>query len=118
MEKPTADPAKPRRLILPAKPPNPNADPSEIVVIIGPRDVTIASELVKHLFELPIPFFAQRSSTDLITRVQSNKAIRDALAGQSVTLLANGVMLTVYLALMFATLLGEHLAGVAPLELL
>ena len=64
--------------------------------------VTITSTFVAHLLDLPISFFSQRSSADLMSRVQSSQIIRNLLAGQSVSLLAGGVMLFAYLALMFA----------------
>ncbi|HEX3771697.1 MAG TPA: ATP-binding cassette domain-containing protein [Polyangiaceae bacterium] len=65
-------------------------------------DATITSSFVEHLLDLPVPFFAQRSTADLMTRVQSNRTLRDVLAGQSVTLLAGGVTMVANLALMFA----------------
>ena len=64
-------------------------------------DVAITSRFVAHLLDLPVPFFQQRTTADLMRRVQSNKTIRDVLAGQSVALLAGGVTLFAYLALMF-----------------
>jgi ATP-binding cassette subfamily B protein len=64
-------------------------------------DVAITSRFVSHLLELPVPFFQQRTAADLMWRVESNKTIRDVLAGQSVALLAGGVTLFAYLGLMF-----------------
>jgi NHLM bacteriocin system ABC transporter peptidase/ATP-binding protein len=65
-------------------------------------DIAISERFIAHLFALPVPFFAQRSVGDLLSRVQSNRVVRDLLAGQSVALLADATMLLVYLGLMFA----------------
>lgn len=65
-------------------------------------DEQITSSFVEHLLDLPVPFFAQRPAADLMARVLSNRTLRDVLAGQSVALLAGGVTLFAYLALMFA----------------
>ena len=65
-------------------------------------DVAITQQFVAHLLDLPIPFFAQRSAADLMSRVQANKTIRDVLADQSIGLLADGAMLVAYFGLMFA----------------
>jgi NHLM bacteriocin system ABC transporter peptidase/ATP-binding protein len=65
-------------------------------------DIAITERFIQHLFALPVPFFAQRSVGDLLSRVQSNRVMRDLLAGQSVALLADAAMLLVYLGLMFA----------------
>ena len=64
-------------------------------------DLAITQQFVAHLLTLPVPFFAQRSVADLMSRVQANKTIRDVLAGQSIGLLADGAMLLAYLGLMF-----------------
>jgi len=65
-------------------------------------DVGITQHFVAHLLNLPIPFFAQRSTADLMARIQASKTIRQVLADQSIRLLADGVMLLAYLGLMFA----------------
>lgn len=65
-------------------------------------DEQITSSFVEHLLDLPVPFFAQRPAADLMARVLSNRTLRDVLAGQSVALLAGGVTLVAYLALMVA----------------
>ncbi|HEY8075948.1 MAG TPA: cysteine peptidase family C39 domain-containing protein, partial [Labilithrix sp.] len=65
-------------------------------------DISITQQFIEHLLALPVPFFGQRTVADLMARVQANRLIRDVLTGQSVGLLADGVMLVAYLALMFA----------------
>ena len=72
------------------------------VRIRGRLDLSMTQQFVAHLLDLPVPFFAQRTVADLMSRVQSNKSIRDVLAGQSITLLSDGAMLLAYLGLIFA----------------
>jgi ABC-type bacteriocin/lantibiotic exporter with double-glycine peptidase domain/CRP-like cAMP-binding protein len=75
---------------------------SLLVRIRARLDVAITQQFVGHLLALPVAFFGQRSVADLMARVQANRTIRELLAGQSVGLLADGVMLLAYLGLMFA----------------
>ncbi len=65
-------------------------------------DEQITSSFVEHLLDLPVPFFAQRPTADLMARVASNRTLREVLSGQSVAVLAASVTLGAYLALMFA----------------
>lgn len=66
-EKPPADPTKPRRFTFTPKTAGPNAnplaEPAEIVVIVGPRDITIACEDLDALdeFEDLLRMFADRA---------------------------------------------------------
>ncbi len=75
---------------------------SLLVRIRARLDVAITRQFVGHLLALPVAFFGQRTVADLMARVQANRTIREMLAGESVGLLADGVMLLAYLALMFA----------------
>ncbi len=65
-------------------------------------DAAISVQLVQHLLSLPVRFFQQRHSGDLLERVQSTKTLREVLAGQAVALLVDGVLLLSYVALMLA----------------
>jgi ABC-type bacteriocin/lantibiotic exporter with double-glycine peptidase domain/CRP-like cAMP-binding protein len=72
-------------------------------VLVGLRrylDTSITVQLVRHLLALPLRFFLQRHTADLVERVQSTKTLREILAGQAVGLLVDGVLLVSYLALM------------------
>ncbi|MBI2837419.1 MAG: ATP-binding cassette domain-containing protein [Acidobacteria bacterium] len=62
------------------------------------RAITIG--VVRHLLGVPLQFFLQRSTGDLVNRVQGTKVLRDILAGQSVSVLVDGILLVSYLALM------------------
>jgi ABC-type bacteriocin/lantibiotic exporter with double-glycine peptidase domain/CRP-like cAMP-binding protein len=75
---------------------------SLLVRVRARLDVAITQQFVGHLLALPVAFFGQRTVADLMARVQANRTIREMLAGESVGLLADGVMLLAYLALMFA----------------
>ncbi len=63
-------------------------------------DASFGVSLVRHLLSLPLRFFMQRHTGDLIARVRSMRRVRDLLAGRSVALLVDGVLLASYLALM------------------
>ncbi|MCC7539588.1 MAG: cyclic nucleotide-binding domain-containing protein, partial [Deltaproteobacteria bacterium] len=63
-------------------------------------DIAMTLGFVRHLLSLPLPFLAQRSIGDLMNRVQSNKMLRDLLAGQAVAGLVDGLLLVSYLGLM------------------
>lgn len=80
-------------------------------------DATISVGLVRHLLSLPMRFFMQRHTGDLVGRVQSTKRVRELMAGRALTLLVDGVLLLTYLALMFAfeARLGAVVAGAATL---
>jgi ABC-type bacteriocin/lantibiotic exporter with double-glycine peptidase domain/CRP-like cAMP-binding protein len=73
-----------------------------LVRIRARLDLSISKSFVSHLFDLPVPFFAQRGVADLMARVQANRTLRDILTGRAIGLLADGLMLFAYLGLMFA----------------
>ncbi|MBK8257187.1 MAG: peptidase domain-containing ABC transporter [Polyangiaceae bacterium] len=55
-----------------------------------------------QLLGLPLGFFEQRTSADLILRVASQSAIRDILTGQTFSLVLDGALVVGYLALLLA----------------
>ncbi len=65
-------------------------------------DGTISSELAAHLFRLPVRFFDQRHTADLVARVESVRVLREILAEHVVALLVDGPLLLTYLGVMFA----------------
>ncbi|MBK7828840.1 ATP-binding cassette domain-containing protein [Nannocystis sp.] len=62
-------------------------------------DVEIGASFVQHLLSLPMRVFSQRSTADLIGRVQGIGRVREMLAGAAVTLVVDGVLMLSYLAL-------------------
>ena len=78
-------------------------------------DRTMNVSLVRHLLSLPMRFFMQRHTGDLVGRIQSTKRIRELLAGRALTLLVDGTLLLTYLVLMLvlAPALGAVVAAAA-----
>ena len=79
-------------------------------------DSIMMDRFVRHLFGLPYVFFQQRSSGDLLMRLQSNSILRELLSNQVIALLLDGCFLIFYLGLMAWILpvfaLGAAVAGV------
>jgi ABC-type bacteriocin/lantibiotic exporter with double-glycine peptidase domain len=50
---------------------------------------------------LPLKFFQQRSTGDILTRISSNTAIRDIVSTQFLTTLLDGSLVIVYMAILF-----------------
>jgi ABC-type bacteriocin/lantibiotic exporter with double-glycine peptidase domain len=61
----------------------------------------ITHRFVDHLVSLPYAFFQQRSSGDLMMRLNSNSVVREILTGAALAALLDGTMVIVYLALVF-----------------
>lgn len=55
----------------------------------------------EHLLSLPLAFFQQRGSGDLMVRLNSNSLIREVLTNQTLTALLDGGLVLVYLSLLF-----------------
>ena len=55
----------------------------------------------EHMLSLPLPFFQQRSTGDLILRLNSNSLIREVLTNQTLTALLDGSLIIVYLTILF-----------------
>lgn len=68
----------------------------------------------EHLLNLPLRFFQQRSSGDLLARLGSNAVIRDTVSNQLISTILDGSFVTLYLVVLF---LGSPLFGVVALAL-
>ena len=68
----------------------------------------------EHLLNLPLRFFQQRSSGDLLARLGSNAVIRDTVSNQLISTILDGSFVTLYLVFLF---LGSPLFGVVALAL-
>ncbi|HWL87068.1 MAG TPA: peptidase domain-containing ABC transporter, partial [Polyangiaceae bacterium] len=64
-------------------------------------DVRFVPAFFKHLLALPLRFFEQRSSGDLLLRVASHELIREILTGQTCSLVLDGSLVFGYLTLLF-----------------
>lgn len=60
-------------------------------------DMQMLIGFFEHLLALPFKFFQQRSTGDLLTRMNSNLTIRDMLTGQVLSTLLDGSTVVVYL---------------------
>jgi ATP-binding cassette, subfamily B, bacterial len=64
-------------------------------------DMYIYPSFFDHLFALPLKFFQQRSTGDMLTRVASNTTIRDIVSSQFLSTILDGSSLVVYLIILF-----------------
>jgi ATP-binding cassette subfamily B protein len=62
-------------------------------------DTRMTSGFLQHLTSLPQSFFDDRSSGDLLVRLNSNATIRETLTARFLSTILDGVMVIVYLAL-------------------
>jgi ABC-type bacteriocin/lantibiotic exporter with double-glycine peptidase domain len=65
-------------------------------------DISITSSFFEQLLRLPLRFFQQRSSGDIMARVTSNSAIRDLISNEMVSTLLDGSMVMIYLVILFS----------------
>lgn len=65
-------------------------------------DISITSSFFEHLLRLPLRFFQQRSSGDIMARVASNTAIRDLISNEMLSTLLDGSMVMIYLVILFS----------------
>jgi ABC-type bacteriocin/lantibiotic exporter with double-glycine peptidase domain len=63
-------------------------------------DKAIASNFFEHLLRLPLSFFQQRASGDILARVASNTTIRDLISNELVSTLLDGSMVMIYLVIL------------------
>ncbi len=64
-------------------------------------DAKITLEFLEHMIALPFSFFHQRSAGDLIMRLNSNTTIREILTSSALTGILDGVLVSLYLILLF-----------------
>jgi ATP-binding cassette, subfamily B, bacterial len=64
-------------------------------------DARMTLDFLDHLVDLPYAFFQQRSAGDLIMRLASNATVREILTSSALSGVLDGVMVTLYLVLLF-----------------
>lgn len=64
-------------------------------------DARLTLGFLDHLVHLPFAFFQLRSSGDLISRLNSNATVRELLTSGALSALLDGVLVAVYLVLLF-----------------
>lgn len=63
-------------------------------------DAQLTLELLEHLVALPYSFFTERSTGDLITRINSNTMVREILTSGALSALLDGLLVSLYLFLL------------------
>lgn len=66
-------------------------------------DAKITLEFLDHMVDLPYAFFQQRSAGDLMMRLNSNTTIREILTSSALSGILDGVLVGLYLILVFIT---------------
>ena len=64
-------------------------------------DVQMTLRFVEHLLALPYSFFQRRAAGDLMMRLSSNATLREMLTTGTLSTLLDGVLVVLYLALLF-----------------
>lgn len=65
-------------------------------------DASLTSDFFEHLLKLPLRFFQQRASGDIMSRVASNTTIRNLISSQMVSTLLDGSMIITYLLILLS----------------
>lgn len=65
-------------------------------------DVAFTTRFLRHLFSLPLPFFEQRGTGDLLTRISGNTAIQQTMSAFALGAVLDGMFVFVYLAILLA----------------
>ncbi len=68
-----------------------------LIYLRGRFDAQLMVGLFEHLLQLPLRYFQQRTSGDLLMRLGSSASIREMLTNQSLSLFLDGTLVLVYL---------------------
>jgi ATP-binding cassette, subfamily B, bacterial len=74
---------------------------SLLLYLQGRVDSSMMLGFVEHMLTLPLHYFQQRSSGDLLARLGSNTTLRDTLSNQLISSVLDGVFVLLYLGLLF-----------------
>lgn len=81
-------------------------------------DLSLSSQLFRHLLQLPLAYFESRRVGDTVARVQELENIRQFLTGTALTVVLDAAFIVVYLALMVFYSLKLTLVGLAIVPVL
>ena len=89
-----------------------------LLYLRGRLDMQVMLGFFEHLLNLPLRFFQQRNSGDLLMRLGSNATIRESLTSQTLSAILDGALVVGYLAVLLAraTLFGVLVFGVGSLQ--
>jgi HlyB family type I secretion system ABC transporter len=65
-------------------------------------DLSLGSEIIDHLFRLPLKYFEKRPVGELATRINELENIRQFLTGTALTVVLDAIFSVVYIAVMIA----------------
>ena len=71
-----------------------------LIYLRGRFDAQLMVGLFEHLLQLPLRYFQQRTSGDLLMRLGSSAVIREMLTNQTLSLLVDGTLVLVYLVVL------------------
>lgn len=75
---------------------------AQLVIYLQNRiDIRMMPDFFAHLLHLPLNFFQQRSSGDILTRISSNTTIRQIISTQLVSNILDGGTVIVYMLILF-----------------
>ncbi len=69
--------------------------------LIRNMDFSMMSHFFKHTLSLPLSFFSNRQTGDIIARFQENEKIRDFLTETTISTILNVIMIFLYLTVLF-----------------
>jgi ATP-binding cassette subfamily B protein len=73
-----------------------------LLYLRGRLDAQTMIGFFEHLLSLPFQFFQQRGSGDLLSRISSNTVIRSIMTTQTLSMVLDGGLVLVYLAILLA----------------
>ncbi len=65
-------------------------------------DMRLMSEFYRHVLSLPMGFFMTRNKGEILSRFGENAKVRAIIAGSSITVVMNALMISIYLLMMVA----------------
>lgn len=71
-----------------------------LIFLQGRLDSQMMLGFFEHMLSLPLPFFQQRGTGDLIMRLNSNSVIREVLTNQTLAAVLDGGLVLVYLTIL------------------
>ena len=83
-------------------------------------DLDLGSEIISHLFKLPITFFSKRRVGELSTKISELEKIRDFFTGQTLTTIIDALFSIIYILIMivYSWLLTLIALSVLPIQIL
>ena len=75
---------------------------SSLIYLQARIDTSLTSSFFEHLLKLPLRFFQQHSSGDILAQVASNTTIRNLVSNQLVSTILDGSMVIIYLLILLS----------------